>query len=113
MKFNTIVKLFTALAAAVGAIYIVATYGDKIVEWAKGIMGGCCCSKSTATVSAPQAAAEDFAPAEESAKEEAPAEVQEPAEEAAEEAAAPEAPAAEAVLSDEAIPVADEEDFEG
>lgn len=109
MKFNTIVKLFTALAAAVGAIYIVATYGDKIVEWAKGIMGGCCCSKSAATVSAPQAAAEDFAPAEESAKEEAPAEVQEPAEEAA----APEAPAAEAVLSDEAIPVADEEDFEG
>lgn len=109
MKFNTIVKLFTALAAAVGAIYIVATYGDKIVEWAKGIMGGCCCSKSAATVSAPQAATEDFAPAEESAKEEAPAEVQEPAEEAA----APEAPAAEAVLSDEAIPVADEEDFEG
>ena len=109
MKFNTIVKLFTALAAAVGAIYIVATYGDKIVEWAKGIMGGCCCSKSAATVSAPQAAAEDFAPAEESAKEEAPAEVQEPAEEAA----APEAPAAEAVLSDEAIPVADDEDFEG
>ena len=109
MKFNTIVKLFTALAAAVGAIYIVATYGDKIVEWAKGIMGGCCCSKSAATVSAPQAAAEDFAPAEESAKEEAPAEVQEPAEEAA----ASEAPAAEAVLSDEAIPVADEEDFEG
>lgn len=109
MKFNTIVKLFTSLAAAVGAIYIVATYGDKIVEWAKGIMGGCCCSKSAATVSAPQAAAEDFAPAEESAKEEAPAEVQEPAEEAA----APEAPAAEAVLSDEAIPVADEEDFEG
>ena len=109
MKFNTIVKLFTALAAAVGAIYIVATYGDKIVEWAKGIMGGCCCSKSAATVSAPQAAAEDFAPAEESAKEEAPAEVQEPAEEAA----APEAPATEAVLSDEAIPVADEEDFEG
>ena len=109
MKFNTIVKLFTALAAAVGAVYIVATYGDKIVEWAKGIMGGCCCSKSAATVSAPQAAAEDFAPAEESAKEEAPAEVQEPAEEAA----APEAPAAEAVLSDEAIPVADEEDFEG
>ena len=109
MKFNTIFKLFTALAAAVGAIYIVATYGDQIVEWAKGIMGGCCCSKSAATVSAPQAAAEDFAPAEESAKEEAPAEVQEPAEEAA----APEAPATEAVLSDEAIPVADEEDFEG
>ena len=35
MKFNTIVKLFTALAAAVGAVYIIATYGDKIVAWAK------------------------------------------------------------------------------
>lgn len=103
MKFNTLVKIVTALAAAVGAIYIVATYGDKIVEWAKKIMGSCCCSKPVADPPAPEAAAEDFAPAEEPVKEEAPAEVQEPAEE----------PVAEPILSDDAIPVADEEDFEG
>ena len=109
MKFNTHVKIVTALAAAVGAIYIVATYGDKIVEWAKKIMGSCCCSKPVADPPAPEATAEDIAPAEEPVKEEAPAEVQESAEvqEPAEE------PVAEPILSDDAIPVADEEDFEG
>ena len=64
MKFNTLVKIVTALAAAVGAIYIVAAYGDKIVEWAKKIMGSCC-SKPVADSPAPEATAEDFAPAEE------------------------------------------------
>ena len=109
MKFNTLVKIVTALAAAVGAIYIVAAYGDKIVEWAKKITGSCCCSKPVADAPAPEATAEDFAPAEEPVKEEAPAEVQESAEvqEPAEE------PVAEPILSDDASPVADEEDFEG
>ena len=108
MKFNTIVKLVTALAAVVGAIYIVATYGDKMVEWAKNIMGGCC---SKPVVNTPTAPAEDFVS--EDAPQEAPAASEEAAEEsaAAEEAAAEEN--AEAVLSDDAIPVADEEDFEG
>lgn len=107
MKFNTIVKLVTALAAAVGAVYIVATYGDKIVEWAKGIMG-CCCPKHAVDVpAAPEAAADDFVPDETPAQEEAPA-----AQETVQEPAAEE-PAPEAVLSDDAIPVADEEDFEG
>ena len=109
MKFNTLVKIVTALAAAVGAISIVAPYGDKIVDWAKKIMGSCCCSKPVADPPAPEATAEDFAPAAEPVKEEAPAEVQEAAEvqEPAEE------PVAEPILSDDAIPVADEEDFEG
>ena len=108
MKFNTIVKIVTALAAAIGAIYIIATYGDKLVEWAKGIMN-CCHCKSTMNV--PTAPAEDFVT--EQTAQEAPAASEEPAEEpvAAEEAAAEES--AEAVLSDDAIPVADEEDFEG
>ena len=105
MKFNTIVKLITALAAAVGAVYIVATYGDKLVEWAKKMMGCCCCSKQEEQ--APTASAEDFV-AEEPAKEEAPVE----APEAAQEPVAAEA-AEEPVLSDDAIPVADEEDFVG
>lgn len=111
MKFNTIVKIVSALAAAVGAVYIVATYGDKIVEWAKGIMN-CCCSKPVVNAPAPTAPAEDFV-TEETA--EAPAEAQNTIAEAqntiAEETAAEET--AEPVLSDDAIPVADEEDFEG
>ena len=111
MKFNTIVKIVTALATAIGTIYIIATYGDKIVEWAKGIMG-CCCTKPVANT--PVAPAEDFVSKEEASQPEE-AQEQVPAEETpAEEApAAEEEPAAESVLSDEAIPVADEEDFEG
>lgn len=112
MKFNTIVKLFTALAAAVGAVYIIATYGDKIVEWAKGIMG--CCAKTVVNNSVPQATAQesDFvqAPKEEAHSEEAPAQE---APEAQEPAAPAEEPAVEPALSEDAIPVADEDDFEG
>lgn len=111
MKFNTIVKLFTALAAAVGAVYIVATYGDKIVEWAKGIMSGCCCKSA---VNAPIATESDFT----DKQEEAPVQAEEASEPAAPEAAAPEAAAPEEPtpqegLSEDAIPVANEEDFEG
>lgn len=35
--FNTILKILTALAAVAGAIYVAATYGDKIVAWAKKV----------------------------------------------------------------------------
>ena len=105
MKFNTIVKIFTALAAAVGAIYIIATYGDKIVAWAKGIMDGCC-SKHVVEITVTKDSPEDTAPS----QEEAPA--AEAAEEAAQEPAAEET-VSEPVLADDAIPVADEEDFEG
>ena len=45
-KFNTFMKVISALAAAVGTIYIVATYGDKIVAWAKQLLG---CRSATAT----------------------------------------------------------------
>ena len=38
-KFNTFLKVISALAAVVGAVYIVATYGDKIVAWAKRLLG--------------------------------------------------------------------------
>ncbi len=43
--FSTIMKILVALAAVAGAIYIAATYGDKIVAWAKKTLGGftCCC----------------------------------------------------------------------
>ena len=43
--FGIIVKILIALVAVAGAVYIAATYGDKIVAWAKKMLGkiGCCC----------------------------------------------------------------------
>ena len=38
---KTAMKILTALAAVVGAVYVVATYGDKIVEWAKNLLASC------------------------------------------------------------------------
>lgn len=40
--FSTVLKILTALAAVAGAIYVIATYGDKIVAWAKNLLNGCC-----------------------------------------------------------------------
>lgn len=34
---KTAIKLITALAAIAGAIYVISTYGDQIVAWAKKI----------------------------------------------------------------------------
>lgn len=44
--FNTLVKIVVALAALAGAVYIAATYGDKIVACAKKVLSSCkcCCS---------------------------------------------------------------------
>ena len=36
--FTTIVKVLAALAAVVGAVYVAATYGEKIVAWAKKML---------------------------------------------------------------------------
>lgn len=102
-KFNTIVKIITALAAAIGAIYIVATYGDKIVQWAKNLVG---CH--TAPVPAQQPKTE------ETVEEPAADTVQEtPAAQEAvtEDAASKEASEAAAMSQDS--PIADEADFEG
>ena len=41
--FKTIMKILTALAAIAGVIYIIATYGDKIVAWAKNLLSACKC----------------------------------------------------------------------
>lgn len=115
-KFNTFLKVISALAAVVGAVYIVATYGDKIVAWAKRLMG--CDSTPIATFhyTTDEVKQEDQpaakAPAAEEKAEEAAPVTEETAEAPAaaetEEAAAPEAPVVE-----EGTPVADEEDFEG
>ena len=93
---KTALKILTALAAVAGAVYVIATYGDKIVEWAKKVwaaMPKCpCCEEEPA---AEDVAAEE-APAEETAAEEAPAE---------------EEPVAEEVVVEETEPVAEEADF--
>lgn len=42
--FTVIAKVVAALAAIAGIVYVIATYGDKIVAWAKNLLGkGCCC----------------------------------------------------------------------
>lgn len=102
-KFNTIMKIVTALAAAIGAIYIVATYGDKIVQWAKNLVG---CHTAPVPVQQPKTEETVEEPAAQTA-EEAPA----AQETVAEEVASEEAPEAAAMSED--APIADEADFEG
>lgn len=42
--FSTVMKILAALAAIAGVVYVVATYGDKIVAWAKNLLGRCECA---------------------------------------------------------------------
>ena len=95
---NTLVKILTALAAVAGAVYLVAAYGDKIVAWAKRVIGCCPWDEGMEEEAAPEA------PAAEEEKTEAPAEETEAAEEA---------PAAEEKTVEDNVPTANEEDFEG
>ena len=40
----TSAKILAAVAAIAGAVYLIATYGDKIVAWAKKLLNcSCCC----------------------------------------------------------------------
>ena len=90
--FRSVMKILAALAAVAGVVYVVATYGDKIVAFAKKLMGKCPCCEG------------EEAPVEEPVEEEA---AEEPiTEEVAEE------PAVEEVVVEEAAPVAEENDFE-
>ncbi len=102
-KFNTIMKIVTALAAAIGAIYIVAAYGDKIVQWAKNLVG---CHTAPVPAQEPKAEETVEEPAAETTQE-APA----AQETAGEEAVGEDAPEASAISEDS--PIADEADFEG
>ena len=36
--FNRILKVFLALAAIAGVIYVIAAYGERIVAWAKSLL---------------------------------------------------------------------------
>lgn len=103
---NTIVKILTALAAVAGAVYVIATYGEQIVAWAKKLMASfpkcpCCCDCTCAEEEFEEAPAEEAEAAEEVPAEEAVAEEVEEAEEAPAEEPAP-------VVNE---PVAEETDF--
>ena len=88
--FSVIAKIIGALVLIAGTVYVVATYGDKIVEWAKKLIP-CKCCKGEAEETTEEAAEEAA-----EAVEEAVEEVVEAVEEAVEAApAAEEAPTAE------------------
>ena len=97
---KTVMKLLAALAAIVGAVYVIATYGEKIVAWAKKLLASCPCTCDVEDCADCECECE--CPCEEPAEEAAPAE-ETPAEE--------EAPVEEVVI-EETEPVADEADFE-
>lgn len=89
--FNSIMKVLAVLAAVAGTIYVIAAFGDKIVAWAKRVIGCCPWDEGMEEETAP----------------EAPAAEEEKAE------AAEEAPAAEEKTVEDNVPTANEEDFEG
>ena len=41
--FSIITKIVVALAAVAGAVYLAATYGERVVAWAKKTLSGCSC----------------------------------------------------------------------
>ena len=85
---KNLIKILTALATIAGAVYIVATYGEQIVAWAKKVwsmLPKCPCCEEVVDAEV----AEEETPVEAEAAEEAVAE-EVPVEEAAEEAPAEE-----------------------
>ena len=100
---KTVLKILTALAAIAGTIYVIATYGDKIVAWAKKLLAACPCCNDTCECEC-EGEGECTCGGECKCHEE------EAVEEVAEEVAAEEAPIEEIII-EENEPVANEEDF--
>ena len=98
---KTVLKILTALAAIAGTIYVIATYGDKIVAWAKNILASCPCCNNTC---------ECEGEGECKCGGECKCAAEAAEEEVAEESVAEEAPVEEIVI-EENEPVADAEDF--
>ena len=96
---KTAIKILTALAAIVGTVYVIATYGEKIVAWAKNLLASCPCCKGECEI-----VEEDFVTEEPAAEEVA-----------AEEPVTEEVPVEEnevEIVVENNEPVADEGDFE-
>ncbi len=79
---KNIIKILTALATIAGAVYLIATYGEQIVAWAKKLLANmpkCPCCEEAETVEAyteeavPEAEAAEEVPAEEVSVDEEPA----------------------------------------
>lgn len=100
---KNIIKILTALATVAGAVYIIATYGEQIVAWAKKVWNAMPKCPNCEEAEIVEELEDEAAPEAEEAAEEASAE-EVPVEEVAEE------PAPEVVVA-ENEPVAAEEDF--
>ena len=99
---KTVLKILTALAAVIGAAYVIATYGDKIVAWAKKMLESCPCKCKVEDCGECECDCECKCECGcECQSEEAPAE----------EAAPVEEEVIEEVIVEEGAPVADEADF--
>jgi len=99
---KNIVKILTALATIAGAVYIIATYGEQIVSWAKKVWAAMPKCPGCEEAEVVEEFVEETAQTEEAAPEAAAEEV--PVEEAVEE------PVPEIIVT-ENEPVAAEEDF--
>lgn len=88
---KTLLKVLTALAAVAGLIYILATFGDKIVAWAKKLLPNCIPEVEVEVVVEPKDVTVEAVPEEEIPTDDAPVED---------------------VPVEEATPVAEESDFE-
>lgn len=98
--FTIIAKILAALATIAGIVYLVATYGDKIVAWTKKLLGSCpCCNGDCECECEGECECEE---AEEVSVEEVPVE----------EAPVEEAPVVEEAAAPEGEIVAEETDFE-
>ena len=93
---KNILKILTALATVAGAVYIIATYGEQIVAWAKKLWGAMPKCPSCEEAEIVEEFEAEEAPAEEPAAEEVPVVEEEPAPE---------------VVVAEHEPVAEEADF--
>ena len=102
VSMKTVLKVLTALAAIAGTVYVIATYGDKIVAWAKKIMAACPCCNNTCECEC-ECGGECKCEGEGECKCEC---TEEPAEEPA-----PEEAPVEEIIIEENEPVANEEDF--
>ena len=101
---KTVFKILTALAAIAGAVYVIATYGDKIVAWAKKVLASCpCCDNTCECVC--EGEGECQCGGECKCEGEGECQCEAPAEEAAEEAPVEE------IVIEENEPVAEESDF--
>ena len=103
-------KILTALAAIAGTVYVIATYGDKIVDWAKKLMAACPCCNKTCECTC-EGEGECKCGGECKCEAEGEGECECACEEPAAEEAVAEDQAVEEIIIEEHEPVANEEDF--